>query len=440
MDISRIREGWGIDDSQSGIRRAQYVLLLYILSISFQRFLYFEKVAYKIQLPEILFVLLVVFAYKFISKEIIRIMWPVWLFVGWIWVNAIYQNDFDAWMEVLGLTYLSGLAIITGSMVKQSDRKFIKATIIVFIVGIILQVVIGLNGYLLNYMGVKTPLLLFYENYPLVGNVLRMKGYCGHPVGLGNLIITALCFIPFVKMPFKKIVIPVLVVGLVLTYTKAILIALATFGIVATMFIERLYIKRLIFIASLSVLAVHVYLTHFTLPLTPMEVNQHNKAFYWNDHVVYTWGNKNIYTTSYYVLKQKSIEAVVQHPIMGVGGGNTNDFNLLNYNPNRDNKSIINSDPHSLYFGAAAEYGLIGLALLMLLLVLMGRTLFKLKDKLNRPEFFYGFLLLFLFLILEGFSSDIINNRQIWIFGGLASALFLNDLKVIKKSNVSTGN
>ncbi|MCZ2340018.1 MAG: O-antigen ligase family protein [Chitinophagales bacterium] len=416
---------------------AQYFLLIYILSISFQRFFFLDRIAYKIQLPEILFVLIAICAYKDISTKIIRIMWPVWLFLGWIWINSLYHNDFDSWMEVLGLTYLSGLALITGSIVERSDTPFLKTVIAVFIIGVTLQVGVGLYGYVLNFLGIHTKLLLFYESYPLIGDVYRMKGYCSHPLSLGNLIITALIFIPFVKIPYRSLWALILGLGLLLTFTKAILIAFAALGFVIAIYINKTNFKRLVLAISFIVLALHVYLTHFTLPLTPFEANQNNKAFYWNNHVVWSFGEKHIYSTSYYVLKQKSIQAVLQHPLMGVGGGNTNDYNLLNYNPSTDVKNIILYDPHSLYFGAAAEYGFVGLALLLLLVYLMGRTLFRLKDKAFKPELFYGFILLYLFFLLEGISSDIINNRQIWIFGGIAIVVFLNFSKESNHTLVS---
>ncbi|MCX5816436.1 MAG: O-antigen ligase family protein [Proteobacteria bacterium] len=124
-----------------------------------------------------------------------------------------------------------------------------------------------------------------------------------------------------------------------------------------------------------------------------------------------------------------AVNMALKYPLFGVGQGVFTD-EVKHYvdlsvakNTSMINDHIIPGiDPHSVYFGALAETGLLGLAAICLFLTLLLRTAWILINKSCASTwktistyFFWGFI----GYLITGFFVDILSIRSFWLLGAL---------------------
>ena len=123
--------------------------------------------------------------------------------------------------------------------------------------------------------------------------------------------------------------------------------------------------------------------------------------------------------TMHVELKQQALSAFLENPVFGLGPGGFRGWlsgrqQAGTYPPD---KPVY--DPHSLYSGMVAEGGLVGTAVLVILLGVLGITFWEhVAEPLT-----LGLGLALLYLLLDGVVVDILNFRHFWILLGLWGAI-----------------
>ncbi len=144
--------------------------------------------------------------------------------------------------------------------------------------------------------------------------------------------------------------------------------------------------------------------------------------------------NSNLESRFY--LAKAAVAAAGKHPFLGIGLGaftdhftgflNKADIGALS-RVCRVPPPLLRMDPHSLYFGAVAELGYLGLAVLLFTLSLILRKILKGYKEAGNDTFLrdscYIFLCVFLGYLLNGLFVDMLSMRSFWVLLGLAAAV-----------------
>lgn len=152
--------------------------------------------------------------------------------------------------------------------------------------------------------------------------------------------------------------------------------------------------------------------------------------------------NANLDTRFY--LAKAAVAIGNKYPFLGMGQGTfTNHFReFLNKDDlasltaiRQTPASALRIDPHSFYFGAIAELGYLGVAILLIILFFILNEIIKALK--NNPDnsirtFSYIYIAAILGFLLNGFIVDILSMRSFWLllsFGFIAAKLNRSEIK-----------
>ena len=410
----------------------QIALLIYAFVIPFQRIIFSSWFLHKFQIPEIVFLVLLILS-TFHAKPKIKFHFsflPIILFTAWSIVSISFHYSKSSLLEGVGLLYLFILGAITAWVVSISDRVFLNWLIKAFILGIAINCFFAVVGFLFLYNGIENGWGREYVDYPIIGTVYRMEGFTSHPIMLSNLAICALLLSLAVFEKNRKFILSLLLIGIGLSLTKSILSGLAAMIIVyhdkiATRF--RIS-STLILILVISILFVKEYLTHFTIPITDQQADKLSNTLYWGGDIKIPINKDySIFNTVYFQLKGSSFEAFLEHPMTGVGGGSSNAYNLEKVNAGLLPETVKKFDPHSSVLGILAEFGIIGFSLIVLSFIFLFKILHRLLKE-GDTKLVLSLLAAFLFIVFESFSADVLNYRHLWLLGGIVYGIYFSSL------------
>jgi O-antigen ligase len=134
---------------------------------------------------------------------------------------------------------------------------------------------------------------------------------------------------------------------------------------------------------------------------------------YTSEHVDFTFGRIQIVETSYSALKRANWIVGLEHPLVGVGPGNSNKYLPALKAQGTYPPRLPDYDPHSTWMGGFSETGIIGL----IALGIMVAGLFTSSDSVVRAAAVY-----LLILLIESVMIDAMNFRHLWIAIGLVMA------------------
>jgi len=138
-------------------------------------------------------------------------------------------------------------------------------------------------------------------------------------------------------------------------------------------------------------------------------------------------------------LRDAAVNIALRHPFFGIGQGvftdeakHYIDFSAAKNTLRINNFDTLALDPHSAYFGALAETGLLGLGAIWLFLFFLLRTAWASINKAPASDwrtisayFFWGFI----GYIITGVFVDILSIRSFWLLGALLlSASYIAEL------------
>ncbi len=410
----------------------QILLLVFAFVIPFQRLFHSSWFIYKFQLPELIAIPICILSVWY-SSHLAKphpSVYPIILFTLWSILSIGFHFSNPVVLEGLGIFYLFLLGYATCKIVSNAPQAYPELLLKVFVLGVLLNCLLSLFGLFLFCQGIENDLGIWYAHYPIIGSLYRMKGFTSHPIMLSNLAICAFFLSLSLFSKYRNIILVTLCIGIGLSLTKSILSGIAAFGFVYLMFFNRHHrrFSMVLWCCFVAILVMKEYTTHFTFPLSKQEVSILSQAQYWGgDTKLPVTATHSIYNTLYAQLKQSSWEAFLENPITGVGGGNTNGYNLEKVNQGLLPSRLSHYDPHSSLFGVLAEFGIIG----FILILLSFRSIFKITNLFlaeKKTGLMLSILSIFLFIAFESLSADVLNYRHLWLLGGVLYGIYFSTI------------
>jgi O-antigen ligase len=403
------------------------LLCLYIITIPFQKIIWLPIVNSKIQIPEIIFVILILLVipkltwanWKNIKITSLDKAIILWFIIGII--NLIIHFNVTTFLELSGQFYLYCLYfliqfIFFNSQAKEIELFFAKA----FITQLALIIIILFIGLTLLTQDINIGVFQIFYSYPYFGDLYRLKVLTNEPVMLVSIlsipfwIIIVLMKRKIEIIPIKKwgIILLIIIIGLMLlsTYGKSLPFILA---ILILYFITLLKNIKIIFVslfASFLIIS-SILLTHIIVTKKPFR----EKEVYGLAIPFLKIDNYYIYKSWYYVQKENAIKEFIEHPYFGCGGSNL--LNVIGLKYKKTKETILRPvyDPLSTYTGILAEYGISGFLTLLFLMFTIYKEVVRLPDS-NGLKWI--FICCFSYFMLEAISTDIQNFRHLWILLG----------------------
>jgi hypothetical protein len=410
------------------------LLALYTFSIGIEELFTMPLAGNKVQVPEIIFL---VYAFSiFINSGNMRFRElrfnqldvSVVLYFSTVALSCLVNQTRNSFGELLGITYLMGLFFLTKLLIVSNYELYPKIKEWVLkaaILGAVTAVLFGFLGYLLFYIDGRVQYIWFYRDYPIIGDSIRIKGtvsnpitFCSYLVSLVILLMpnirTTECY-SVVNPPtehrsvalFQKYgLIAFLVLGVIATKTKSLILLFSIALLYFTRKNTRKYVQLAAKICASLAIGFYLIASHFLISPANSTVLLLNKS-YGSNSIVYQNNDFLITPTAYSVLKQSALLAFSNSPIVGVGGNE-----LIKYSKILVDQQKLTIDPncapHSTYFGALGELGILGFAAILFLL---NSVFQQIQLSPNREIYFY----LLGFIVLEMVTVDLMTFRNYWL-------------------------
>ena len=394
------------------------ILFLYIGLFGLHGILVLPYIGDKAQLNDFLFPILAYFFYYENKDRLYNIKIPkiplitfaIILDLGL--VTAIINYNLNTLLESLARYYL----FILGAMVfvhfrfKEETFRF-KFFSRAFILAASTGALVGLFGYLLFAFGIETRLVLFYGDYPFLGDIYQLRAFFVTPNMLILLCGIAILFLYNMKdYKFKKILFVIFALTLFLSFSKGILL------IIPPLVIHIFKLKKTNRILRSALwISCTIPLLFFTHALFKTTVTNIQNE-YSNQEVLFEVQDYLVIKTTYLYLKEQSINAFIENPLLGKGIGNFNAFIDRQKTEGNYPTHFYSFDPHSSWLGTLAEEGIFAFLALLILLIYLIRSRKNLDpiSPLNKVLLPYMFILL-----IESISMDMLNFRFLYILLGL---------------------
>ena len=405
------------------------LLYLYIIAIPFQKIIWLPIVNNKIQIPEIIFVILILLFipklkwadWKNIKMTTLDKAIMLWLLIGTI--NLFIFFNVTTFIELSGQFYLFCLYFLIQFIFFNSKPKEIELFFTTaFLLQLALIIITLFIGLILLTQYINIGVFQIFYSYPYFGNIYRLKVLTNEPVMLVSIlsipfwIITVLMKRKIEMIPIKKwgVILLLILTGLMLsgTFGKSLPFMLAILFIYFITYLKNknkgtIFIK---IIASFLILS-SIFLTHVIVSKKPFR----EKEVYGLAIPFLKIADFYLYKSWYFVQKENAIKEFIEHPYFGCGGGNL--LNVINLKYKKTEETILRPayDPLSTYTGILAEYGILGFLALLFLIFTIYKEVLRLPDS-NGLKWIFIFS--FTYFMLEAISTDIQNFRHLWILLG----------------------
>jgi len=403
------------------------LLCLYIIAIPFQKIIWLSIVNDKIQIPEIIFVILILLFipklkwanWKNIKMTALDKAIILWFLIGII--NLIIHFNVTTFLELSGQFYLFCLYFLIQFIFFNSQAKeielFLAKAFITQLAIIIITLFIGLT---LLTQDINIGVFQIFYSYPYFGDLYRLKVLTNEPVMLVSIlsipfwIITAIINgkIKTNSINKRALILLIIIIGLMLlgTYGKSLPFILAILILYFNTLVKN---KKIIFVslfASFLIIS-SILLTHIIVTQKPFR----EKEVYGLAIPFLKIDNYYLYKSWYFVQKDNALKEFIEHPYFGCGGGNLLNVINLKYKKMEETISRPAYDPLSTYTGILAEYGISGFLTLLFLMFTIYKEVVRLPDS-NSLKWI--FICSFSYFMLEAISTDIQNFRHLWILLG----------------------
>ena len=259
--------------------------------------------------------------------------------------------------------------------------------------------------------------------YPLLGTFPRATGATVTPTMLGALLAAPLLIAAARLLARRgglgeRAVLALTTAGLAVTFSKGILVVAV--GVVLLVRLRAEGRGRVLLGALAGCLLVAlIAATHLTLHAVgePAFDHEFSDDLPGRTHLA-TWRGDQFDLTGYAKTKAAAVRIGAEHPVVGIGPGRFHIGLQRLLHPGRYDPALASFVPHSTYFGAFAESGVLGLvALGALVVAVAGRC-----RRLVGPDA-AAVAVAFLCLGIEGISTDVMHFRFSWILlAGVAVA------------------
>lgn len=397
---------------------------------------------YQIQIPEVIFLLLIPLGIRYIkdTRQVTKLDTILFIYLIIFLVNAIFHPNAKTLTEVLGTFYVVIMSHIFSRFLSFKNNFEIylpKAIYGLFFT----SVISGLAGYLLHITGITNYFGHFYGNYPYFGDVWRLDGltWCNLLV---SCIMLSLLFLHIFEKDHKKLVYYTITGILVcaLTLSKEIVILIT---ILVMLYVSKSYFvhyKKFFAFGSCSVALFVGFMTFFAVRdknLTFNESSISNNSQI-GEEILFSGEGYAFHGTTYFYLAKSAAELFTENKVKGIGSGQFYDKILERQKIGKYPASLTPYDTHGFYLGQLSELGIFYLLFLGLFLF---ESIQFLQNKLQLDKVHLlvlsSILIYFLISYMVGGSK---HYRHFWVFLGILNSYYLNNTigraeKVLISSN-----
>ena len=415
-------------------------LIAYIVMIAFRHSLFLPFVEAKLQPTELVFIALAPVGLLVLGRKI----WPGWswftcglmLYLGVLTVSALTTWELGTSLEALGRWYLLVFFLLVVGYVRIRGRvgaedilwAWTACTVIIFATAYI--------GYFSALMGQMSRFVVVYENYPYFGTVYRAASTAGGPTPIAVIGILPLIWHyrrwrtgkGGLWWLFLLLSVPILF----LTFAKeVVLLGLGCF--LVDPFVRG---KRwLAWTATVGIALFYWGVTHYLVEAPHVyQASELEGVVFNSGNVVYRNENIQLTETSYVSIKRACFSLGLDYPLIGIGpdqlehmisGKNTEGI----YPPH-----LPDYTPHSTWFGALAEVGLLGSLGVIVLVLGAWRTVARgLKRGDDVDLALFGFCVAF---FIGAMAMDLLHLRFVWVgLGTLVGYDYFNRKEEVKNGN-----
>lgn len=412
----------------------RWIIKIWIFSIGFIYLLDVPYLKMKVQLPELL-VLLMLGIWLW-SRQ--KAFWPpqkeqaadfrrfyafegatmLWLFIAL--AASLKHPTRAAFLENMGYAYLFLSSLLVQWWLHQGKNRlrFFQQSFIQL--GIILAVLnIAIFGlYTLGWTPVSP--LVESKTFPVLGELPRVLGWMPSANLLANLM--ALCWWMALSegtSSGKYAASLLILVGLVLTFSKSLLI-IVPLGFFLWIKNRRTAGKRsLRFSGAIVIFSAVCYLFFTHALVQPKSEPIDASSSYLTGQILAETRHSYFLETSYLRLKKMQLQAVSENPVLGVGPGNFNAFLQKAKEEELYPEHLTAYDPHSTLGGTLAEMGILGFLALLIWIFVIFRMLKVLVEKKEVPGIYWALAVYIFFLGIEMLTTDVLNFRHLWVCLGM---------------------
>lgn len=438
-------------------------LILWVLSLPIMLNRYFVNVSLfqRLQISDFLFLsLFILFLIKLVKHQIKFIFTDLWLplilLIASFLISALNSGfPLVSISECIILLYLVSLYLAVMNLISDKETLSLCLKAWVFISAIV--ALLGIIGIILSFFEINNP---FVRHYPML---LNMKYRLTSTLSLSNLayayfhisFFLGLAVFITEKNRRKKAVYLfinlLLIIAMIFTFSRGWVAFLLSLGIFFCFVKEKKPIFKLIaatlfFAAFILFIFIQLFITYAndvnffvksgyddnykvdTKPQAKNKIYKHG-SFFEAGHQYNRIDIGVVFLPSDHWYKRKAaIKLWLQHPFFGVGPGMFSAWmqklkeSATLYIP----EHLIQSKPHSAYFGALAEEGLFGLiALIILFIFFLKKSLnvFKIAQSYDFKIILLCCICSFIGLMEFGINVDIMNFRWLWFLMGLTIAI-----------------
>ncbi len=410
----------------------KWLIRLWIFSLGFIYLLDLPYVEMKIQLAELIFLLLF-FTTLILKKGIIvshlksnefKSTALIWIkiclmFLFSVGISSLANFSRSSSLELMGLIYLfiSSIWVIFLMKLDSSIREVFFTSFLYL--GQILSAS-SIFIFILHQLEVPgLDPLLDPKFIPWLGEIPRVKGWMPSSALLASLLsIPFLLLLVRLRKDKNWWSLILVSIGLLLTFSKSLLLILPLgMGLFTAHYFGKKG-RSLIHALSLGCAILLLLFTHF-VPLSTY--NQGEDVSYLSEEVLYTTEKVEWRLSTYWYLKKSAAILFIQNPILGVGPGQFSE-NLKHLQKGGFYPSYMPIyDPHSSLFGVMAEAGALGFIGFIVLIGGVIRMLLQINQTgegeknswINMLPYF------FIVLLIESLFTDILNYRHLWVLLGL---------------------
>jgi hypothetical protein len=408
------------------------LIILLVLSTCLQNVLFFPYFENKIQITEIIFPFVLLFfptsyftQVSFSKSEKIFLIF-LFSYLALNILSSFISSSNASMLESFGRVYLGFLFLLLILYFSNMQPSVISKTVprIFFSLGWVLSV-LSLSGYILLLFNIENRFVYSFSEYPYLGTIYRLNGPTFTPSMLITILSICLIFSinSFSVLPYKKllriILLLLIILATLLTFSKTLLLV---FWGVFIIFYSRHFIlsTKVLIVTLLPILAFLFFATHFILAKPNTEqYDNYLKTNFISSNVAFKIGETEALETCYFLNKRLALDLVSIYPLLGIGAGNFNEEVEKRKSENRYPPNFLTYDPHSTYFGALAETGILGFSALILL---FGYFLVSYANiqRIRSDSFFQSIFILLVIFFSEAISTDIMNFRHFWVLLAIA--------------------
>lgn len=411
-------------------------MTLYILSLGFQNLLDLPVVGHRLQIPEIVFALIVIYSifnYRHFLFRFDRIDYVILLYLALNLISSVWnESGLSSYLETLGRVYLFGVYFLFKTITSKWDISRLKRYVInnFTFLGIVSSLIAFVGWIIAMNINENNLLATSYENYPYFGTIYRIRGATPTPT-MFAVLLSFSAFLLTASIIEKKstrkrdlIFLSIILIASFLTFSKTFLLIVSGIGLIFLR--EKGLFKKYNFLEPILIFSISILFiasSHFLFFKSDSDWNKKLESTPFSTNEILFENDKIIVLESFYLFSKRcAIEISKINPILGVGPGN---FNQSMYKLDKNKfpalKKLMGVDPHSVYFGTLAENGFLGLICLFFIFYFL---LVKLRNtNIGESNFIYALFMIFVLLLIEGITTDIMNFRNLWVIMGVVAGI-----------------